>query len=271
MRVRLLQNSVFSGQYADNHCLRRGGGGACSVSALDPREPAAPPPRGQVDFAQGFLRRRDLSDGRGSSMSSLLPRADKVYTFGRLPGNSTQPHSLEFWMIEPEPRSTIRTMRIGGSFVNTPCGVVTKGKKSAFFDERIEKGVANSRHRRLGIVQWIREQSRARAGEEKFEFRRVGIDCSRRRALSSPKSTRKKPVIVMNYPKPSGVLHAVNHDGRTVARWTSPGDREDHRRQPARRSGSRYLDAAWRRGIDREHHGWYRDLTASRARHHLIP
>jgi hypothetical protein len=112
----------------------------------------------------------------------------------------------------------------------------------AFFDQRIEKGlvaklegIVGSQFVHMDYGEAIRVLERA---NEKFEFPvKWGIDLQSEHERYLTEKHAKKSVIVMNYPTDIKAFYVrVNDDGRTVAAIDvlAPGDRRDHRRQPAR-------------------------------------
>ncbi len=114
-------------------------------------------------------------------------------------------------------------------------------KTSPFFGERIEKGlvaklegIVGSEFAHMDYGEAIQVLERAR----KFEFPvEWGIDLPSEHERYLTEKHAEKPVSVVNYPKAIKAFHMrVNDDGRTVAAMDvlAPGDRRDHRRQPAR-------------------------------------
>jgi asparaginyl-tRNA synthetase len=92
---------------------------------------------------------------------------------------------------------------------------------------------------------------------EKFEFPvNWGVDLQSEHERYLTEKYAKKPVIVINYPKAiKAFCVRLNEDGRTVAAMDvlAPGDRRDHRRQPARGAARRIGPQHGRARIDEEH------------------
>ena len=138
----------------------------------------------------------------------------------------------------------------------------------AFFDERIEKGplaklqgIVGSEFVRMDYGEAIAVLERAK---ETFEFAvKWGMDLQLKHKRYLTEKHRRKPVIVMNYPKDIKAFYMrVNDDGRTVAAMDvlAPGIGEIIGGSQ-REERLEVLDARMaERGIDKEHYAWYRDL-----------
>jgi asparaginyl-tRNA synthetase len=138
----------------------------------------------------------------------------------------------------------------------------------AFFDEPSEKGlvaklegIVGSEFVRMDYGEAIQVLERA---NEKFEFPvKWGVDLQSEHERYLTEKHAKKPVIVMNYPKAIKAFYMrVNDDGQTVAAMDvlAPGigeivggSQREERLEVLDRSMAE-------RGIDQEHHAWYRDL-----------
>ncbi len=142
-----------------------------------------------------------------------------------------------------------------------------------FFDERIEKGlvaklegIVGSEFVHMDYGEAIQVIERA---NEKFEFpAKWGIDLQSEHERYLTEQHAKKPGIVMNYPKAIKAFYMrVNDDSRTVAAMDvlAPGIGEIIGGSQ-REERLAVLDRSMaERGIDREHHGWYRDLRRTGA------
>jgi len=138
----------------------------------------------------------------------------------------------------------------------------------AFFDERVEKGLAaklegivSSEFVRMDYGEAIAILEKA---NDKFEFPvKWGVDLQSEHERYLTEKHVKRPVVLMNYPKEIKAFYMrVNDDGRTVAAMDvlAPGIGEIiGGSQREERLG--VLDARMaEHGIDKEHYSWYRDL-----------
>ncbi len=201
----------------------------------------------------------------------------KVGPTFRAENSNTSRHLAEFWMIEPE---------IAFADLSDNAALAEALRKYTFaallnereedlasFGERIEKGLVA---RLEGIVgsEFVHMDYREaiqvfERSSEKFEFPvRWGIDLQSEHERYLTEKHAKKPVIAMNYPKDIKAFYMrLNDDGRTVAAIDvlAPrigeiigGSQREERLAVLDRSMAE-------RGIDREHHGWYRDLRRTGA------
>src|SRR5438132_7686585 len=190
-----------------------GAGALFRVSTLDfmnlPRTPD-----GKIDFAQDFFGREAFLTVSGQlNVEAYCLALAKVYTFGptfRAENSNTSRHLAEFWMIEPEiafpDLSDNATLAEGLLKVTLEPLLNEREEDLAFFDQRIEKGLAaklegivGSEFVHMDYGEAIQVLERA---NEKFEFPvKWGIDLQSEHERYLTEKYAKKPVIVMNYPK----------------------------------------------------------------------
>ena len=253
-----------------------GAGAMFRVSTLDlanlPRTPD-----GKVDFAQDFFGREAFLTVSGQlNIEAYCLALTKVYTFGptfRAENSNTSRHLAEFWMIEPEiafaDLSDNATLAEAAAEVHVRDVLKRAAGRSAFFDERIEKGlvaklegIVSSRIRAHGLHRGDRRCSSGRTRSSSSRSSGAST-CNRSTSAISPRSMQKSRSIVMNYPKDIKAFYMrVNDDGKTVAAMDvlAPGIGEIIGGSQ-REERLDVLDARMaERGIDKEHYGWYRDL-----------
>src|SRR3982075_2143343 len=252
-----------------------GAGSLFRVSALDfanlPKTA-----RGQVDFAQDFFGREAFLTVSGQlNVEAYCLALTKVYTFGptfRAENSNTSRHLAEFWMIEPEIAfaDLSDNAALAEALLKYTFAALLNDRQEdlAFFDQRIEKGLAaklegivGSEFVRMDYGEAIAVLERAK---EKFEFPvRWGIDLQSEHERYLTEKHAKKPVIVMNYPSGIKAFYMrLNDDGRTVAAMDvlAPGIGEIIGGSQ-REERLEVLDARMgERGIDKEHYAWDRDL-----------
>jgi asparaginyl-tRNA synthetase len=231
---------------------------------------------GKPDFSKDFFGRETFLTVSGQlNVEAYCLAMSKVYTFGptfRAENSNTSRHLAEFWMIEPE---------IAFADLNDDADLaeallkyvfqallVERPEDTAFFDERIEKGlvaklegIVKSEFVRMDYGEAIAILERSK---EKFEFPvKWGIDLQSEHERFLTEKHAKKPVIVMNYPKAIKAFYMrQNDDGRTVAAMDvlAPGIGEiiggSQREERLERLDARMDEM----GIDKESLGWYRDL-----------
>ncbi|MBV9570041.1 MAG: asparagine--tRNA ligase [Alphaproteobacteria bacterium] len=252
-----------------------GAGAMFRVSTLD----LANLPRtaeGGIDFSKDFFAREAFLTVSGQlNVEAYCLALSKVYTFGptfRAENSNTSRHLAEFWMIEPEiafadlsDNASLAERLLKNAFKTL---LRERADDIAFFDERVEKGLAaklegiiNSEFVRMDYGEAIRVLERA---NEKFEFPvKWGVDLQSEHERYLTEKHVKKPVILMNYPKEIKAFYMrANDDGKTVAAMDVlvPGIGEIiGGSQREERLG--VLDARMTEcGIDKEHYAWYRDL-----------
>jgi asparaginyl-tRNA synthetase len=184
---------------------------------------------------------------------------------------NTSRHLAEFWMIDPEIAfaDLSDNAALAEALLKYTFAALLNERQEdlAFFDQRIEKGLAaklegivGSEFVHMDYGEAIRVLERA---NEKFEFPvKWGIDLQSEHERYLTEKYAKKPVIVMNYPKDIKAFYMrVNDDGRTVAAMDvlAPGigeiiggSQREERLEMLDRSMAE-------RGIDRQHYAWYRD------------
>jgi asparaginyl-tRNA synthetase len=252
-----------------------GAGAMFRVSTLD----LANLPRtddGEIDFSKDFFGRETFLTVSGQlNVEAYCLALSKVYTFGptfRAENSNTSRHLAEFWMIEPEiafadlsDDAMLAERLLKYAFKAL---LNERAEDIAFFDERVEKGLASKLE---GIVD--SEFVRMNYGEavdilehanEKFEFPvKWGVDLQSEHERYLTEKHVKKPVILMNYPKENKAFYMrVNDDGRTVAAMDvlAPGIGEiiggSQREERLDVLDARMTELS----IDKEHYGWYRDL-----------
>src|SRR2546422_605685 len=207
-----------------------GAGAMFRVSTLDlanlPRTP-----EGKADFAQDFFGRETFLTVSGQlNVEAYCLALSRVYTFGptfRAENSNTSRHLAEFWMVEPEiafadlsDNADLAEALLKSTFETL---LAQRQEDLAFFDERIEKGLAaklqgivESQFVRMDYGEAIAILERAR---ESFEFPvKWGVDLQSEHERYLTERHAKKPVIVMNYPKGIKAFYMRgNGDGRTVA------------------------------------------------------
>ena len=252
-----------------------GAGALFRVSTLDlvnlPRTP-----QGKVDFAQDFFGRETFLTVSGQlNVEAYCLALSKVYTFGptfRAENSNTSRHLAEFWMIEPE--IAFAGLADDADLAEALLKYILRAllderpDDMAFFDERIEKGLAaklqgivESEFVRMDYGEAISVLERSR---EKFEFPVTwGVDLQSEHERYLTERHARRPVIVMNYPKAIKAFYMrVNDDGRTVAAMDvlAPGIGEIIGGSQ-REERLEVLDARMDEiGIDKEAMSWYRDL-----------
>jgi asparaginyl-tRNA synthetase len=170
---------------------------------------------GEVDFAQDFFRREAFLTVSGQlNVEAYCLALTKVDTFG-----PTFRRELEH---QPPPRRVLDDR--AGDRLRRPlgqCGIARsiaqihlrgvteqRAKDLAFFDQRIEKGLVAKLEGIVGSQFVHMDYSEAiqvlEQANEKFEFPvNWGVDLQSEHERYLTEKYPKKPVIVMNYPKPS--------------------------------------------------------------------
>src|SRR5438874_8264001 len=252
-----------------------GAGALFRVSTLDllnsPRRPD-----GKVDFTRDFFGRETFLTVSGQlNVECYCLAMSKVYTFGptfRAENSNTSRHLAEFWMIEPEIAfaGLAEDAELAEALLKYVLRALLdeRAEDMAFFDERIEKGLAakldgivGSEFARMDYAEAISILERAK---DKFEFPvKWGVDLQSEHERYLTEKHAKKPVIVMNYPKAIKAFYMrVNDDQKTVAAMDvlAPGIGEIIGGSQ-REERLEVLDARMDEiGIDKEQMGWYRDL-----------
>jgi asparaginyl-tRNA synthetase len=146
-----------------------------------------------------------------------------------------------------------------------------------FFDERIEPGLleavaacAGDAVQTLPYTEAIKILEDAIRKGKKFEYPvKWGTDLQSEHERFLTEEHFKQPVILMNYPKQIKAFYMRLNDpgtdgapGDTVAAMDVlvPGDRRDHRREPARGAAGRAGSADRGDGLPAKEYWWYRDL-----------
>jgi asparaginyl-tRNA synthetase len=252
-----------------------GAGALFRVSTLD----LANLPRtgdGAIDFTKDFFGRETFLTVSGQlNVEAYCLALSKVYTFGptfRAENSNTSRHLAEFWMIEPEiafadlsDDATLAERLLKFAFEKL---LSERAEDIAFFDERVEKGLAaklegivNSEFVRMDYGEAVTILERA---NEKFEFPvKWGVDLQSEHERYLTEKHVKSPVVLMNYPKEIKAFYMrANDDGQTVAAMDvlAPGIGEIIGGSQ-REERLDVLDARMaEHGIDKEHYSWYRDL-----------
>ena len=252
-----------------------GAGALFRVSTLD----LANLPRtsdGAIDFTKDFFGRETFLTVSGQlNVEAYCLALSKVYTFGptfRAENSNTSRHLAEFWMIEPEiafadlsDDATLAERLLKFAFEKL---LNERAEDIAFFDERVEKGLAaklegivNSEFVRMDYAEAVTILERA---NEKFDFPvKWGVDLQSEHERYLTEKHVKSPVVLMNYPKEIKAFYMrANDDGLTVAAMDvlAPGIGEIIGGSQ-REERLDVLDARMtEHGIDKEHYGWYRDL-----------
>src|SRR6202047_4266065 len=188
-------------------------------------------PEGKVDFAQDFFGREAFLTVSGQlNVEAYCLALTKVYTFGptfRAENSNTSRHLAEFWMIEPEIAfaDLSDNAALAEALLKYIFAALLSERQEdlAFFDERIEKGLAAKLGGIIGSEVVHMDYGEAievlERANEKFEFPvKWGIDLQSEHERYLTEKHAKRPVIVMNYPKDIKAFYMrVNDDGRTVA------------------------------------------------------
>ena len=252
-----------------------GAGALFRVSTLD----LANLPRNEdnkVDYSKDFFGREAFLTVSGQlNVEAYCLALTKVYTFGptfRAENSNTSRHLAEFWMIEPE--IAFAGLSDDADLAEALLKYIfravleERAEDMAFFDERIEKGLAaklrgivDSEFVRMDYGEAIAVLERS---QEKFEFPvKWGTDLQSEHERYLTEKHARRPVIVMNYPKAIKAFYMrVNDDAKTVAAMDvlAPGIGEiiggSQREERLDVLDARMAEV----GIDKEHLNWYRDL-----------
>src|SRR3984893_17359231 len=199
--------------------------------------------------ASGFDGRRVHRDrkrpvGVGAGPGKWRARERQVVPGFRAENSNTSRHLAEFWMIEPEIADLSDNAALAEALLKYACAalLIERQEDLAFFDQRIEEGAGRETRgdRRLGIRAYglRRGDPSARAGQRGLGVpgqlgHRPAVGA---RALSDREIREEaghRDELPEGHPR---LLHADERrrpDGRSDGR-AGPGDRRDHRRQPAR-------------------------------------
>ena len=228
------------------------------------------------DFSKDFFGRETFLTVSGQlNVEAYCLALSKVYTFGptfRAENSNTSRHLAEFWMIEPE--IAFADLSDDAALAEDllkyvfQALLVERPEDTAFFDERIEKGlvaklegIVKSEFVRMDYTEAIAILERSK---EKFEFPvKWGIDLQSEHERFLTEKHVRKPVIVMNYPKAIKAFYMrQNDDGKTVAAMDvlAPGIGEiiggSQREERLDRLDARMQEM----NIKRDSYEWYRDL-----------
>ncbi len=198
-----------------------------------------------------------------------------VYTFGptfRAENSNTSRHLAEFWMVEPE--MAFCDLRGNAELAEAFLRDVLKAildecpEDMAFFDERIEKGVARALEHVVETSFEHMTYSEAVERLEKcgrsFEYPvRWGADLQSEHERWLTEELVQKPLVVTDYPAEIKAFYMyANDDGRTVRAMDVlvprigeivGGSQREHRHDVL----AGRMDA---HGLDRDEYGWYLDL-----------
>jgi asparaginyl-tRNA synthetase len=233
---------------------------------------------GSIDFSRDFFGKRSFLTVSGQLEAETYAAAlSRVYTFGptfRAEKSSTVRHLAEFWMIEPEAAFAVLedNMALAEDFLKHLFAAVLRdcADDLAFFDARVEKGVAEnlrrvaeSRFIQLSYTDAVAELEKA-AGTAGFEFRpHWGCDLQSEHERFLTEKMAGGPVIVTDYPKEIKAFYMkMNDDGRTVRAMDVLVPRlgeiiggSQREEDPAKLS-RRMTEL----GMNTEDYGWYLDL-----------
>ncbi|MEO1008819.1 MAG: asparagine--tRNA ligase [Planctomycetota bacterium] len=253
-----------------------GAGHLFRVSTLDAISPPLTEDKGDVDWREDFFGKPSFLTVSGQlNVETYCCALGRVYTFGptfRAENSNTSRHLAEFWMIEPEiafadladnAQLAEDLLKYVFDDVLTHCG-----DDMAFFNERIEKGVAErlrmvagAEFRRLPYTEAI--DILQKSGEA-FEFPvEWGADLQSEHERYLTEKAFEQPVIVTDYPKDIKAFYMrMNDDGKTVAAMDVlvPGVGElvgGSQREERLDVLDARIDAM---GLPKEQYGWYRDL-----------
>jgi asparaginyl-tRNA synthetase len=282
--------AMFQVTTLDLEALARNGGGAAAGNAAagtngeaDAGFGGATPPDqtaegGFIDFSRDFFGKRSFLTVSGQLEAEACAAAlSRVYTFGptfRAEKSSTVRHLAEFWMIEPEAAFAVLedNMALAEDFLKYLFTTVLRdcAEDLAFFDARIEKGVAENLRQvaespfiRISYTDAVAELEKA-AGTAGFEFRpHWGCDLQSEHEKFLTEKVAGGPVIVTGYPKEIKAFYMkMNDDGRTVRAMDVLVPRlgeiiggSQREEDPAKLAG-RMAEL----GMNREEYAWYLDL-----------
>ncbi|MBW2242893.1 MAG: asparagine--tRNA ligase [Deltaproteobacteria bacterium] len=198
-----------------------------------------------------------------------------VYTFGptfRAENSNTSRHLAEFWMVEPEMAfCDLRgNAELAESFLRTVMKAILDdcAEDMAFFDERIEKGVAAALEH---VVETPFEQmtyteavKRLEASGQKFEHPvHWGADLQSEHERWLTEQLVGKPLVVTDYPAGIKAFYMyANDDGKTVRALDVlvprigeiiGGSQREHRHDVLK-------ERMLAQGLDLDEYGWYLDL-----------
>ena len=154
-----------------------------------------------------------------------------VYTFGptfRAEQSNPPRHLAEFWMVEPEMAfaDLDDDRRLAEEFLKYTIGAVLEEARDdlEFFNKRIDntvlatlEHVVTSGFEHVTYTEAIRLLEQARDQGRQWEFPvHWGADLQSEHERYLTEEVFRKPVVVTDYPKDQGVLHARIDDGRTV-------------------------------------------------------
>jgi asparaginyl-tRNA synthetase len=204
-----------------------GAGAMFQVTALDMDKASGLPP---VDYSKDFFGKKAFLTVSGQLEAETYATAlSRVYTFGptfRAENSNTARHLAEFWMIEPEVAfaDLEDNMRLAEDFLKFLFATAMEkcAEDLAFFDARIQKGVADtlrkvveSRFVHITYTEAVKELEKQ---SEKFEFKPFwGCDLQSEHEKFLTESVASGPVIVTDYPKEIKAFYMkMNDDGKTA-------------------------------------------------------
>ncbi|MCP3984199.1 MAG: asparagine--tRNA ligase [bacterium] len=198
-----------------------------------------------------------------------------VYTFGptfRAENSNTSRHLAEFWMVEPE--MAFCDLRGAADLAESFLHEIVKailddcGEDMAFFDQRIEKGVAAAlEHIALTPFEqmtYTEAVERLEVSGQKFEHPvRWGADLQSEHERWLTEELVGKPLVVTDYPAGIKAFYMyANDDGKTVRAMDVlvprigeivGGSQREHRHDALKAR----MQA---QGLDLDEYGWYLDL-----------
>jgi len=208
-----------------------GAGEMFRVTMLDPATEAPRDDKGAVDYDKDFFSRAAFLtvSGQLAAEAFSLGMSD-VYTFGptfRAENSNTSRHASEFWMIEPEIAfaDLEDNCNLAEDFVRHLLRTVLSkcGEDIAFFDKRIDKGlaerlehVAASDFERMTYAEAVQRLDKS---GESFEYPvHFGANLQAEHERHLTEKLVGRPVFVTDYPKEIKSFYMRrNDDGRTVA------------------------------------------------------
>ena len=198
----------------------------------EPRGGAADDRTARTDFTQDFFGKEAFLTVSGQlNVETYCLALSKVYTFGptfRAENSNTSRHLAEFWMVEPE--IAFADLAADADLAESFLKYILDGaaERARRRPDVLRRSHRQGLHRAGGDVRGVsferhdlhRARSRrSNAAARRSSSRSTGAwTCSPSTSAGSPRSTSRRPVVVMNYPKEIKAFYMrLNDDGKTVA------------------------------------------------------